>query len=196
MKCASCGAQVPASFGHAIKKNECPACGSALMDEESMALAGELRDFIMQTVKVREETAGTLALALIAAYEISSRDGLPSGGQKVVKPAKAAPRTTPAGEEGEEEGDGGIVKASDLFDPNNPISPAERDEILKERIESRLITQAMIPSSVATRTVGPARQLSDREMAESPVLEAQRLRRLQEQEARAEAGLSKIRRSE
>lgn len=199
MNCASCGAQIPASFGHAIRKNECPACGSVLMDEESMALVEELRGFVLNTVKVREETADTLAMALIAAYEIRPVDG---GAERPLgkrQPVRTAPRTGTAVQraEGDDEaaGDGGIVKASDLFDSGNPISAAERDEILKERIENRLIAQAMIPSSVATRSAGATRQLSDRELADSPVLEAQRLRRLQEQEARADAGLSKIRRS-
>lgn len=200
MNCASCGAQIPASFGHAIRKNECPACGSVLMDEESMALIEELRVFVLNTVKVREETADTLAMALIAAYEIRPIDGAAEKPTGKRPPGRAAPRTGTAVQrtEGDDEtaGDGGIVKASDLFDASSPISATERDEILKERIENRLIAQAMIPSQVATRSPGTARQLSDRELAESPVLEAQRLSRLQKQEARADAGLSKIRRSE
>lgn len=200
MNCASCGAQVPASFGHAIRKNECPACGSVLMDEESMAVVEELRGFVLQTVKVREETADTLALALVAAYQITGR-GDASQRQPAARSAQR-PKTgqhVQRTEEAPAEGDPDFMKVSDLFDPSNPISPTERDEIMKERIENRLIAQAMIPSKVATRIAGAAgaqRQLSDREMAESPVLEAQRLQRLQEQEARTEAGLSKIRRSE
>jgi hypothetical protein len=202
MKCASCEAQVPALFGHAIRKNECPACGSALMDEESMALVEELRGFILQTVKVREETADILALALIAAYEISGRDGAAQPFPLTSKRVPAKPQTkvekakgVPFEDDAAEAGDGGIVKASDLFDSNNPISAAERDEILQERIETRLIAQNMIPSKVATRVSGGT-VMNDRELAESPILEAQRLRRLQTQEAHEAAGLSKIRRSE
>jgi len=182
MKCASCEAQIPASFGHAIGKNECPACGSALMDEESMAIVEELRGFILGTVKVREETANALALALVAAYSISSYEGtvptIMSKRQQVKRPSKIAEVYD------EEAGDGGIVKASDLFDPDNPIAPEERESILQERIETRLIANSMIPSKVATRLAGSAsgKALSDRELAESPVLEAMRLERLQKQE--------------
>jgi len=168
------------------------------MDEESMAMVEELRGFVLQTVKVREETADTLAMALIAAYDIGSREGAlaqpPLSGRTRIPKSSPMVQRSEAGEDGEE--DPGIVKASDLFDPNSPLAPGERDAILQERIENRLIAQAMIPSKMATRNVGAARQLTDTEMAESPVLEAQRLRRLQEQEAREQAGVSKIRRSE
>jgi hypothetical protein len=190
MKCASCEAQVPASFGHAIKKNECPACGGALMDEESMAVIEELRGFILQTVKVREETADTLAMALITTYDISGRNDhtVPFSSRRMPK--------TKSKEEVKEVGDGGFVKASDLFDPDNPISTAEREQILQERMEERLMTQAMIPKEVATRMTGSSHALSDSEMAENPILEMQRLQRLQKQEACEHAGLSKIHRSE
>jgi hypothetical protein len=170
------------------------------MDEESMALVEELRGFVLQTVKVREETADTLAMALIAAYDIKGRDGAlpqqPLSQRALVGRSTKGGTTVQRAVEDDSEMDNGIVKASDLFDPNNPLSQAERDEILQERIETRLIAQAAIPSKVATRNVGAAHQLTDTEMAESPVLEAQRLRRLQEQEARELAGVSKIRRSE
>lgn len=198
MNCASCGAQVPALFGHAIKKNECPACGNALMDEESMALVEELRGFVLKSVKVREETADTLATALIAAYDIRYRDGAPVQqplSRRVTRSSKSGTivqRSNGDEDGGEENGgevDPGIVKVSDIFDPSNSLSPDERDAILQERIENRLITQAMVPN-VVTRV----RQLTDTEMAESPVLETQRLKRLQEQEAREQAGVSKIHR--
>lgn len=188
MDCASCGTQIPASFGHAIKKNECPACGNVLMDEESMALIEELRGFILETVKVREETADTLAMALITTYDIGGRGGAQKPLSKRTPAPTAKPKVAPQkkGEEEEMSADDGIVKGSDLFDPNNPLSSEERDRIIQERVEEQLMKQAMIPSKVATRVVSPAgggRTLSDREMAESPVLEAQRLMRLQRQEA-------------
>jgi len=197
MKCASCEAQVPASFGHAIRKNECPACGSILMDEESMALVEELRGFVLQTVKVREETADMLAMALVAAYEIFGRDRTEQRLPLTSKRPLAKPQVKRSKDIDEDEpGDGGFVKASDLFDPNNPISPTEREQILMERMEDRLLTQAMTPSKVATRTVGTTRALSDSEMAENPILEAQRLARLQRQQANEDAGLAKVSRRE
>jgi len=189
MNCASCGAQVPAAFGHAIRKNECPACGSVLMDEESMAIVEELRGFVLQTVKVREETADTLALALVAAYQISGRGDAPR--QPVTRPSAAQrPKTGASVQRAEEEtgetADGEFVKASDLFDPNSPLSKEEREAEIQRRIEERLMTQAMIPSKVAARVAtaaGAGRMLTDRELAESPILEAQRLARLERQEA-------------
>jgi hypothetical protein len=167
------------------------------MDEESMALVEELRGFILQTVKVREETADTLAMALIAAYEISGRDGtsqsIPLANRRPTKSQVKPVRT--AETEGEESEDDGIVKASDLTD----YPPDEKERIIQERLIERGIKNAMIPSKVATRMPGGAqgagRALNDRELAESPILEAKLLLRLQEQEAREAAGLSKVRRS-
>jgi len=182
MNCASCGTQVPASFGYALRKNECPACGKAIMDEESMAIVEELRGFILQTVKVREETADTLAMALVVSYSISRPDDSPM--RKRSAPQSKGIAQVQRSEEDGEAGDGGIVKASDLFDPDSPISQAEKEEILKERIETRLIAQNMIPSQVAARVkTSSAAQLSDSQMADSPILEADRLMRLQRQES-------------
>lgn len=182
MNCASCGTQVPSAFGYALRKNECPACGKAIMDEESMAIVEELRDFILQTVKVREETADALAMALMVSYSISRHTDQPLSKRSVRQPKNGT--IVQRSDEDGEAGDGGIVRASDLFDPDSPISQAEKEEILKERIETRLIAQNMIPSQVATRVKTSSNaQLSDSQMAESQILEADRLLRLQRQES-------------
>lgn len=182
MKCASCGAQIPASFGHAIRKNECPACGNILMDEESMAFIEELRGFILNTVKVREETADTLAMALVAAYDMAGREEVQHPQLSKRSPAKPV-RKNQAPAEANEPEDDGIVKVADLFDPSNPISKEETEAIMQERVETRLIQQSMIPSKVASRVQNPGPPLTDAELAESPVLEQMRLERLQRQEA-------------
>jgi hypothetical protein len=184
MKCASCETQIPASFGHAIRKNECPACGNILMDEESMAFIEELRGFILSTVKVREETADMLAMALVAAYDMTGREeGQHQPPLSRRTSAKAARKAVAAAKGEEDLEDDGIVRAADLFDPNNPIPKEEQEAIMQERIETRLIQQSMIPSQVASRTQNPGPPLSDSQLAESHVLEEMRLQRLQKQEA-------------
>jgi hypothetical protein len=198
MKCCSCNADIPSSFNFAIQKNECPACGKLIMDEESMALVEELEKFIFNTVKVRSETAHVLALALVVEYSIGIRIDtklvVPEVKKKsVVKEDIAIVKKVIAQEQSEEESDEDIVKVSDIFDSKVPISSEERDEILKERIETRMIQNAMIPPNVSTR-VGGNRMLSDQEMADNPVLEAHRLQRLQKQEEAELSGKSKIRR--
>lgn len=192
MNCNSCGIEIPSSFSYTIKKNECPACGSVLIDTETMAFVEELKSFILDTVEIREEIADVLAFSLVVSYNIFEK----KQNNIVKKVAKLQKKDIIKSQDEEASLDNEIVKASDLFDPNNPISQTERDEILKERIENRLIQQAMIPSNVATRQVGSGKQLSDSEMAENPILMAQRLQRLQQQEANELSGVSKIRRRE
>jgi len=211
MECASCGASIPTAFGHAIRKNECPACGQAIMDEEALALLDDLRACVSSAVRLRDEAVERVALAVIASYDI-----VPKGSrqQPVSRPAAAAVRQQPKAQPvryedegsvvGEEELEGGIVQTADLFDPNNPISDAERERIMAERVAARY---QMIPQEQATTTpdalrarvqhaMSGGKPMSDAELLNNPVLEQQRLVRLQRQEANIAAGMSVIRRSE
>jgi Zn-finger nucleic acid-binding protein len=57
MLCATCGFEVLSSFKHAIARNECPACGGQIMDEESLAVIEDVGRTILESAAVREETA-------------------------------------------------------------------------------------------------------------------------------------------
>jgi hypothetical protein len=105
---------------------------------------------------------------------------------------------------GEEEIEQGIIQTSDLIDPNNPISEDERERIMAERVAARY---QMIPQEQATTTpdalrarvqqaAGVTRPMSDAELLNNPVLEQERVARLQRQEANMAAGMSPFRRSD
>ena len=186
MYCASCETEIPAVFGHALRANECPACGSSIMDEESLALLGELKDSISGEAAVRPETAERLAFMLVTTYEISSRRPLSQREKVAVKRPKRLQRQT--------ESDGSIVKMADLSDPDSPISNEEREQILKERLEARYGTVMTEDGKAVAKSKklspeyqrlvdGSAGAFSDSELANSPVLEEARLQRLARQQS-------------
>lgn len=188
MYCASCETEIPAAFGHAIRANECPACGNSIMDEESLALLEDLKDSISGEAAVRSETAERLAFMLVTTYEISPRRPL----SQRERPSGRKPRQKPLRRKTDD--DSSIVKMADLSDPYSPISDEERDQILKERLEARYGT-AMIDdgkSSAKSKKLSPEYQrlvagaegaFSDSQLANSPVLEEQRIARLARQQA-------------
>jgi hypothetical protein len=215
MECASCGSSIPASFGHAIRKNECPACGQAIMDEEALALLDDLRSCVSSAVRLRDEAVERVALAVIASYDIAPkgprRQAAPRPPAPPVRQQQQPPRTQAQQARyedegsmvGEEELEEGIIQTADLVDPNNPLSEEERERIMEERVAARY---QMIPQSQATTTPEAARArvrqavgapaMSDSELMDNPVLEQQRIARLQRQEANIAAGMASVRRSD
>jgi predicted RNA-binding Zn-ribbon protein involved in translation (DUF1610 family) len=210
MECTSCGTDIPASFSHAIRKNECPACGQFIMDEEALALLGDLQNCIASVVRLRDEAVERIALAVIASYKMTAKTA-PQPQPARSRPSQqklAARRPAPARYEdegepvSEEELEQGIIPTADLVDPSNPISESERERIMEERVAMRY---QMIPQERATTTpdalrarvaMSPGKVLSDSELADNPVLEQQRLLRLQKQETNMAAGSSLVRRSD
>ncbi|MHA2216332.1 MAG: hypothetical protein ACXACY_10360 [Candidatus Hodarchaeales archaeon] len=71
MQCRNCNSQIPAAFKHALVKNECPVCGSQIMDEESLALIEDVSKTIISEATIREETGHHLATVLVARYNMS-----------------------------------------------------------------------------------------------------------------------------
>ena len=225
MECASCGSSIPPSFGHAIRKNECPACGQAIMDEEALALLDDLRACVFSAVRLRDEAIERVALAVITSYDIAPkrprqpqaapRSQAPPVRQHQQQQQQQAPLTQAQQARYEEEGDivgedelaGGIIQTADLVDPDNPISDEERERIMEERISAHY---QMIPQNQATTTPEAARArvaaarpmgagaspMSDSELLDNPVLEQQRILRIQRQEANIAAGMSSVRRSD
>lgn len=74
MQCRSCGTPILATFKHAMAQNECPACGLAILDEESLALIEDVENTIRSEAAVREETAHNLAVVLVAKYDIGIKE--------------------------------------------------------------------------------------------------------------------------
>jgi predicted RNA-binding Zn-ribbon protein involved in translation (DUF1610 family) len=207
MDCASCKVQISPSFGHAIKKNECPACGKSIMDEESLAMMEDLSGFILGAVRLRAETVEALVLGLVARYEISLRSGasvpVKASEQARVQRPKAVAKLPH--EDDEEAEDGNIVPLADLVDPDGPpISDEERERIMTERVAARYNMMpketSMAGESAAARLAAMAggvnaKAMSDKELLTSPVLEALHARRQAVQQANMEAGLSKVSRA-
>lgn len=224
MECASCRSDIPALFGHAIRKNECPVCGQEIMDEESLILLDELRVSIGSAARLREDTIERIALALLMGYDIAPKsESVPAVARQRTRPTSAPDSPPPqqrvsarqqqppqpvsraqaaAAEEGisEEDVENGIMPVADLANPN--LSDEERARIMEERVAARF---NMTPSSHAATTpdalkarlqMGGGGAMKDLDLLNNPVLEAQRLARLQRQEANMAAGAGSVKRSE
>jgi len=183
MYCATCETEIPAAFSHALRANECPACGNSIMDEESLALLEDLTISISNEAPVRSETAERLALMLVTSYEISPCRPLSKRERLQVKKPKPKPIRRD---------DSDIVKMSDLANSDSLISDAEREQILKERLEARYgaaltqddnIKQKKLSPEYQRLVEGASNAFSDSELANSPVLEQERLKRLAKQQA-------------
>lgn len=122
------------------------------------------------------------------------------------RPAKPMTQAQMAAmEEGisEEDLEDGIVQMADLANPS--ISDEEREAIMEERVAAKFqMTPAShagtTPEALRARIARPVGQqqghMSDKELMNNPVLEAQRLQRLQRQEANIAAGAASVRRSD
>jgi len=158
MRCATCNSDIDSAFKHAISKNECPACGGQIMDEETMALIEDVENTILSEAAVREETAKNLAMVLVARYDVTLRTGMertiPNRVLLQSQPAKqtqqnikiAQPSTIQAAMAGEnKESDAGIVELSELM--SGEISEAEREKIMAEVVKEKMnmIESAVFP---------------------------------------------------
>lgn len=76
MKCENCGLEVDSRFQHAIKSNQCPACGKAIMSPESLASFAALKQLLSGFEAVdAEAVAGTI----VANFELKQKFKLPTG---------------------------------------------------------------------------------------------------------------------
>ena len=71
MKCENCDTNVDSKFQHAIKNNQCPACGKSIMSPESMASFGALKQLIGGTFP--NVDANKLASLVVANFEVKQR---------------------------------------------------------------------------------------------------------------------------
>jgi len=189
MQCRSCGTPILASFKHAISKNECPACGSQIMDEESLALIENIENLIKEEASVRDETAHHLAMTLVAKYDISLINSeLPIKQNPKSVPYKIAPPSSIKQ---------AIKRESDVVQvPEIPegISDRERDKIFEEAVRKKYQTVDQIQSDIMTNDIDESQVdivASDSIFSEGssvPILEQDRVARLAKQQRAMNGG--------
>jgi hypothetical protein len=133
MECRSCGIQILSSFKHALSKNECPSCGSSIMDEEFLALIEDVANTIRSEATVRDETANNLAMILVSKYDMNIKQGQqsqPVVNRAVRQPVKVAPPSTIQQE---------MKKQANIISPEVPagISEEERERIFEEAVRKK-----------------------------------------------------------
>jgi len=89
MQCITCKVEILPAFKHAVAKNECPACGGQILDEESLALIEDVERTISSEIALREGTANKLAIALVTRYDMVMKGGQ----QQVSVPAMSRPKS-------------------------------------------------------------------------------------------------------
>lgn len=210
MNCISCGVEVSPAFKHAFSQNICPACGESLIDEESLALIEDLGATLSSEATLRAETAHKLAVALVARYEIQMRGNTP-----IVRAPRAQPAATPPMRVAKSATQQ-LIKESAAPEPNimtaeqlqqagesGEISNNERDAIMADVVSKRY---GMVDQITAEGIKGfegeelPSDILEGSlfsEGAKVPILEQERLLRLQkQQQALMTGGKNSFRRSE
>jgi hypothetical protein len=208
MQCVTCKAEISSVFRYAIVKNECPACGGSIMDEESLAIIEHLKHTLSNVATLRDETVQGLAMTLFSTYEISLRNDVRPA-SVVVQPiieqprqdVKIAPSSTMNKILKKGANKENIVMAEEVLQEG--ISDAERDEIMEEAVKKRYCmvesVQMDLPSednhdNTVTAMVGQ----NDSVFSEgnvNPILEQDRLARLAKQRQAIEGGSGVFRRS-
>jgi Zn-finger nucleic acid-binding protein len=193
MQCISCGTALSSAFKYAFAQNICPACGGAILDEESLALIEDISTTLSSEATLRAETAHKLATSLVARYKVSLREeavGIPAAQpQKPVAQPKVAPpsaaqqvaKAAPAAPQVEE--DPNVISAKDF----DGVSEAERDAIMAD-VVSKKYNMVDGVSAGAVADSSPSGEEFDMlqgqfvgENDENPVLEQERMMRLQKQ---------------
>lgn len=205
MLCATCKTELSPAFKHAFEKNVCPACGGEIMDEESLALIEDISHTMTSAVTLRDETAQKLAMVLMARYDIglraeaatmpavSARANVPARSTHKVAPPSAAQQISKTA--------GNVITAEEINAEG--ISDAEREAIMADAVSKRYgmmdqISAASIGDDDGLE--GPDIDIDPNtspfaEGADNPVLEKERLIRLQKQQAAMRSGSGAFRRS-
>lgn len=195
MFCISCNMEIPFEFAAAIQKNECPACGKSIIDDESLALMDELRESISKELKLREESITKLVFMLISKYNISFRDK-----SNIKSKARVASKKN-------------ILTERD-FSNDCPISEEERQKIMEERVAERYKMANQVSVEEINKKANPALKqmklspelenlknvvsdqlIGDNELVGNPILEQKQALRLARQESNMASGKFVINRS-
>lgn len=190
MYCAGCKTEILSEFKHALSSNICPACGGDIMDEESLVLIEDVRKTIMSEATVRDETARKLATSLVLKYNMTiTEETLVSkkreGGAS--KPKIAPPSVAQQVMKDSE----GVMEVSEL--DNDEVTDAERERIMEEAVRKRYNMVDGIQSAAGDFPGDdPSYDSSEdsifSEGAANPLLERERLVRLQKQKQAMEGG--------
>jgi Zn-finger nucleic acid-binding protein len=190
MLCATCGSEVSSTFKHAIARNECPACGGLIMDEESMALIESIGRTILESAAVREETAHSIALAIVAKYDIHNMEKMvhnapPNPLNRILQPKVAPPSTMKQVMQEK-------VENRAVISPSIPegISDAEREKIMEDAVRKKYTIVDQLQVEAANMFPSSEIDLGDdmptinsvfTEGAANPILEQERISRLSKQ---------------
>lgn len=106
MKCQSCKIKIDSSFAHAIKMNQCPACGEAIMDHKKLGSYLSLQSLLES--KLPDVDSEKVANLIVANFEVrqlfKEEDDTSSPGQGII-------------EVGDEESEESVVVEEDI-DPD------------------------------------------------------------------------------
>lgn len=207
MRCISCKIEVPSSFTHAFQKNECPACGDQLLDEESIALLDDLKKSITNEIRLREESAAKLALMLVTSYSISKQHKF----SKEFKEEKEDTKNLLKGINIEEERHKLVEELKKDKIEEKLLKKKEervRQEIYEKTLEEHYGSKMIKPTSVISKEKikelenNPDFHLLKNQMSKglndlsgSSILEEDRRRRLAKQQENILSGNSKVKRS-
>jgi len=191
MRCANCDIEISPEFSHAFRRNECPACGEEILDEESLAMMDDIKETILSEVRLRDEAVARIALALVTNYSVSPLGSAAPMAKRVAKHAPAAKR--PPNE--------GVIRQKDLVDEGGSLlSEEEQMRIFEERVKARYNVELAGDNVVSAKKKDLSPELkqlssalskelvSDSEMLNSPVLEAHRAERLAKQQRNQVSG--------
>lgn len=219
MNCISCGIEVSPSFKHAFSQNMCPACGGPLIDEESLALIEDVGAALSAEATLRPDTARKLAVAIVARYDIQIRGGSPQVAQRPVAPmpspqhvaqtppasVHASPQAAPpsiAQQLLKDQSSEGVISASDLQRiSEDGISDAERESIMADVVSKKY---GLVDQIAASDIGSTENDLTDGNLLNEssfsgggavPILEQERLLRMQKQQSAMSGGGGAFRRS-
>jgi hypothetical protein len=122
MNCPNCNLEISINFKHALQKNECPACGSSLMDVNVLAMLGDIKDTILAEANIREETAQKLAMTIVTKYRFAGDGQIKKAENVKVYPASSSNPNI-------------AFSAKDIM--KEDISDAEREKILEEALQNK-----------------------------------------------------------
>lgn len=189
MKCVSCGVEISYLFKHAIQKNECPACGDSVLDEEMLVLIENIKTTILEQAKLREETVHRVALALLTQYSISFNDEMHvSTAPKSVEQPKIAPPSSMRQVTQKEQQD--VITAEEMMPEG--VSDSERERIMEDVVRKRYAVVDQIQSATiadgGTDNAGVSSESVFTEGDINPILEQERIARLAKQKQAMDGG--------
>lgn len=203
MNCISCGTEISPSFKHAFAQNVCPACGGPIIDEESLALIEDVGATLSSEAALRADTAHKLAVALVTRYDIQLRGSQPAVVRQASRQQRPAAPAQPSHtqkliQEAQGVQEPNIVSPEELQKmAEQGISEAEKEAMMADAVSRKynLVDQFV---SEGTKNNGifipedddlPALQGQPfSEGAEVPILEKERLLRLQKQQQAMHGG--------